>query len=245
MNYARKLARKANLHARRSDRRNLGYAVLAALGAEILFWSVFSYHDIPRQPSHEHASPAVTMLSREDAEEFATWVKYHDPVAFHRGDYRKFVTGAARSGADIPASVARRRPMPVIPVTRAAVGKYQEFQPPEYQPPAVLPLPPPAASPPPAPRRSGAVTDGAGKPLAVGDVVLPARTPAARHGRTVLRVLDPGRFPTPVVARSCGDFKLDLRAQQLLLPLTMSGGVLPEIVVVEWPEKAATGEVLP
>lgn len=231
MNYSLKLARRLNIRSRRSDRRNFWYAVLTAVGAQILFWSAFSYREIPKAPP-EHTS-SVTMLSREETEEIGCWLRYHDPAAFHRGEYRKFIDDASLKSGNAAFRGVGDRPEPELPTPRAAVGSFRELTPSEYTPPAVLPLPPPRR-PAPAKRRSGGVTDGAGKPLPVGEVKLPARTPGAGE-RTTLRILNPGRFPTLMVERSCGDPALDRRAQQLALPLAMSASA-PAFVVVEWPD---------
>ncbi len=231
MNYSLKLAKRLNIRSRRSDRRNFWYAVLTAIGAQVLFWSAFSYREVPKSPP-EHTS-SVTMLSREETEEIGAWLRYHDPAAFNRGEYRKFIDGPTPNGGVPAFGGVGKRPEPELPTPRAAVGKYRELTPSEYTPPAVLPLPPPQR-PAPAKRRSGGVTDGAGKPLPVGDVKLPPRPPRAGE-RTILRVLNPGRFPTLMVDVSCGDPALDRRAQQLALRLAMSE-TAPEFVVVEWPD---------
>ena len=231
MNNSLKIARRIDIRSRRSDRSNLLCAVLAAAAANILFWGAFSYREPPKPPPERTSS--VTMMGAKESAAIESWLKYHDPAAFNRGEYRKVVPNIVSGGENMTALPALSRPEPDVAGGRAAVGKYREIALPEYTPRTALPLPPPTAPPPPG-RRTGKITDGAGKILPLDGVELPPRTPRAGE-RTVLRVLVPGRFPTLMVDTSCGDPALDRRAQQLAAPLAASEQA-PEFIVVEWPD---------
>jgi len=225
-----KIARRVDIRSRRSDRSNLVLAVLAAVGAQVLFWGAFSYRETPKPPPERTSS--VTMVGARETAAIDDWIDFHDPAAFNRGGYRKFVPAV---GDRVTAAVALRRPAPVSAARRAEVGKYREIALPESAPRTVLPLPPPPLPPP--VRRKGGITDGAGRPLPLNGVKLPPRTSGAGE-RTILRVLNPGRFPTLMVDGSCGDPDLDRRAQQLAMPLAVSERA-PEFIIVEWPEPSA------
>jgi hypothetical protein len=224
------IRRRLNIRPRRSDRSLFWYAVAAALSAHVLFWGAFSHRRITAVP--RESSAAVTMLTREELAGISDWLKYHDPADFNRGDFRKAVT--AQSFREVEAGFAPRRPLTEVRVRNYSVGKYRELPVTELSPRAVPPVSVPEPPPVKAKPRPGGITDGRGNALRIDDLKLPPRTPSA-VGDTVLRVLNPGRYPTLTLESSCGDAELDRFAQRVLLPLANADRA-PDFLIVSWPD---------
>ena len=223
--------RESEKRSRRADRTIFWSALAAAFAAHVLFWAVFSYR--PVYSGSRGSSSSVTMLSREELAEINDWLRYHDPAAFNRGDYRKAVS--PQSFREVGPGFEVRRPEVGMPVRTYTLNQYRELPTPPPPMRAVLPVPLPEPPPAPEPKaRPGRITDGRGNELRVDGVELLPRTPRA-IGDTVLRVLNPGRYPTLSLERSCGDAELDRFAQRVLLPLANSDRA-PEYLIVSWPD---------
>ena len=228
------ICRGLNDRTRRSDRSLFWYALAAAFAAHVIFWGSFSYRSVRDSASRE-SSAAVTMLTNEELAEIADWLECHDPAAFNRGDFRKAVS--PQSFREVAPGFASGRPQVVAAVRTYSVRKYREQPVPALPMRAVLPVPAPPEPPPAKPKpRPGGIADGRGGKLELAGVELPPRTPRT-IGDTVVRVLNPGRYPTLSLERSCGDAALDRFALRVLLPLANSDPA-PEYLIVSWPDPA-------
>ena len=217
--------------ARRSDRNLFWYALATAFAAHVLFWGAFSYR--PIHAASRESSASVMMLTNTELASIAGWLECHDPAAFNRGDFRKLAS--AQSIRDVKPGLAPGRPQVTTAARTYSVRKYRELPVPAPPMRAVLPVPappePPAAKP---KARPGRIADDRGNELKLAGVELLPRTPQT-VGDTVLQVLNPGRYPTLSLKRSCGDRSLDRFALRVLLPLATSDPA-PEYLIVSWPD---------
>lgn len=225
------ICRGSDIRHGRSDRSLFWYALAVAFAAHVFFWGAFSHRQTYAVPRENSAS--VTMLTNGELAEIRDWLKYHDPAVFNRGDFRKAVS--PRSFRDVEAGFDAPRPGAETAVRSYAVRKYRELPVPAPPMRALLPISPPE---PPAtaekPRSPGGITDGRGNAVGHDGIKLPPRT-SRTVGDTVLRVFNPGRYPTLSLESSCGDAALDRFAQRALLPLANSDRA-PEFLIVSWPD---------
>lgn len=221
---------------RRSDRRIALWAVLTAVAAHLVFWSLFSYRR-PVSAVHRHGAP-VSLLNRSKiSPELALWLEYHDPSNMIRSDFgggyaaqlpntAGIVTPAAHVELPLPEPAPKIRPFRELPMGKTPSG-------------ARLPTVA-ASSAVVSSDRTAPVTDGGGRALPFDASALPYRT-AKVNEDTVLRVQKIGGMVTFAVHSSCGDAELDRAATGL--PAERLAGVepFPQYIVVRWPEKPGNG----
>ena len=228
-----KFDRRVNIRTRDSDLKIFWYAVAAALAAHLIFFGAFNYRRAAQRG--DKGGDAVMMLTEKDFPKaqrkwFRRWMAYNDPRNSGRAEFGEKLIGDKMREA-VPDRI--REPSNAdIPTPSAEIGKFREVPGRKLPSPTYLPAPPRGELPPPV--VSGSVTDGEGRPLPLGGLKLPARTPRTTE-RTVLRVFKSGSEPVLLLERSCGDPNLDDFAIRELLFLARDEAA-PEFMIVEWPE---------
>jgi len=235
-----KFIRRLSDRPRRSDRSIMFRAVLAALAAHLVFWSVFSYRRSV-SPMRSQGSSISLLNSSELTPELLRWLDDHDPANMIRSDYRGGYAAqlppepprpgisASHSVAPRPAPAPKVRAFRVLAVAPAAPGVRFPG----------MASPPFAAS-----AKRAAVTDELGRALPYADVKLPFRT-AKVQGDTVLRMLNIGGLPVLAVESSCGDPELDRAATAIPVAGLAKSEPPPQFIVVRWPEIPADKEAKP
>ncbi len=240
MKFRVKSLHRLQSRTRRSDRRILLYALMAAVAVQVVFWGAFRYRcPVPESRS---SGSSVSLLGLSGAapaelENFRRWLDYHDPAHFSRSDF------PGGFSAQLPLTnreneIPGRRPRTVVRQAAPRIRAFRRLPEAEAPPAAVLKtiLPSPPASGVREAEVRPAVIDDHGREVPLSGIKLPFRTKAV-SGDTVLRVLGSGAMPTLILDSSCGDAGLDRFAQGVLATTVTALDPPPLYLIVRWAEE--------
>ena len=238
-----KFLRKFGGSAHYGDRQLQWFALLTAVGANLVFWGVlFSYRASGSAIKDSGASVELLRLDASGDESLANWLEYHDPARIgDSGCPSGFTAQLPRREPDL--ELPAERPRHAIAMTAPAERAFQPLA--VSDKPLVYVLAPPRSPARPAdgaaPRSPTAVDDRGRNIRIVSEVPpLPLRRVI---DDTVLLVAVSGGEPNLLLWRSCGDPVLDGRAAGMVVQGVRELDPPPGYVFIRWPQPTPVGEV--